>query len=66
MDDKAVFNPKELGTYLGVHEMTVYRWLKKGIVPGTRIGGRWKISKELIDRWLNSGMAATVKTGEAS
>ena len=26
-----IMTTKEIAKYLGVHEMTVYRWLKKGV-----------------------------------
>ena len=43
---------KEVAKYLGVHEMTVYRWLKKGVLPGFKIGGRWRSKKDLLDAYL--------------
>ena len=43
---------KEIAKYLGVHEMMVYRWLKKGVLPGFKIGGRWRSKKDLLDSYL--------------
>ena len=47
-----IMTTKEVAKYLGVHEMTVYRWLKKGVLPGFKIGGRWRSKKDLLDAFL--------------
>ena len=47
-----IMTTKEIAKYLGVHEMTVYRWLKKGVLPGFKIGGRWRSKKDLLDAFL--------------
>ena len=47
-----IMTTKEIAKYLGVHEMTVYRWLKKGILPGFKIGGRWRPKKDLLDTYV--------------
>ena len=47
-----IMTTKEIAKYLGVHEMTVYRWLKKGVLPGFKIGGRWRSKKDLLDSYL--------------
>ncbi len=51
-DRTQIMTTKEVAKYLGVHEMTVYRWLKKGVVPGFKIGGRWRSKKDLLDAYL--------------
>jgi len=46
-----IMTTKEIAKYLGVHEMTVYRWLKKGVLPGLKSaadGVARKISSILI------------------
>ena len=47
-----IMTTKEIAKYLGVHAMTVYRWLKKGVLPGFKIGGRWRSKKDLLDAFL--------------
>jgi len=47
-----IMTTKEISRYLGVHEMTVYRWLKGGVIPGFKIGGRWRSKKDLLDAYL--------------
>ena len=51
-DRTQIMTTKEIAKYLGVHEMTVYRWLKKGVLPGFKIGGRWRSKKDLLDAYL--------------
>lgn len=51
-DRTQIMTTKEVAKYLGVHEMTVYRWLKKGVLPGFKIGGRWRSKKDLLDAYL--------------
>ncbi len=41
----------ELCQYLRVHRSTVYRLLKKGQLPGFKIGSDWRFNREAIDRW---------------
>ena len=51
-----IMTTKEIAKYLGVHEMTVYRWLKKGVLPGFKIGGRWRSKKDILDSFLMKKM----------
>jgi excisionase family DNA binding protein len=42
---------KELSSYLRVHPSTIYRLLKRGEIPGFRLGSDWRFNLEAIDRW---------------
>lgn len=42
---------KELSSYLRVHPSTIYRLLKRGELPGFKLGSDWRFSLEAIDRW---------------
>ncbi|MCA9397139.1 MAG: helix-turn-helix domain-containing protein [Candidatus Omnitrophica bacterium] len=55
-DRSPMMSTQEISKYLGVHEMTVYRWLKKGVLPGFKVGGRWRSKKEVLDQFLMRGM----------
>jgi excisionase family DNA binding protein len=46
-----VMTVKELSDYLRVHQSTVYKLLRRGEVPGFRIGTDWRFNAEVIDRW---------------
>jgi excisionase family DNA binding protein len=41
----------EISDYLRVHRSTVYRLLRKGQLPGFKIGSDWRFNIEAIDRW---------------
>ena len=51
-----IMTPKEAAKYLGFHLVTVYRLLKKRIVPATKIGGQWRFKKDILDAWLSGRM----------
>ncbi len=54
-----VLTVKELSSYLRVHPSTIYRLLKKGQLPGFKVGSDWRFNIEAIDRWrLGQGSAA--------
>ena len=51
-----IMTPKEAAKYLGFHLVTIYRLLKKGQVPATKIGGQWRFKKDILDDWLSKRM----------
>ncbi|MBV8139758.1 MAG: helix-turn-helix domain-containing protein [Deltaproteobacteria bacterium] len=46
-----VLTVNELAEYLRVHRSTIYRLLKKGLLPGFKIGSDWRFNVEVIDKW---------------
>ncbi len=46
-----VMTVNELADYLRVHRSTIYRLLKKGQLPGFKIGSDWRFNVEVIDNW---------------
>ena len=46
-----VLTVNELSDYLRVHRSTIYRLLKKGQLPGFKIGSDWRFNVEAIDQW---------------
>ena len=56
--DAKVLTVSELSDYLRVHRSTIYRLLKKGQLPGFKIGSDWRFNIEMIDQWrLQQGAA---------
>jgi excisionase family DNA binding protein len=47
-----VLGVKELARYMAVSEITVYRLLEKGRIPGKKVGAQWRFLKSEIDDWL--------------
>jgi excisionase family DNA binding protein len=50
-----VLTVDEVCSYLRVHRSTIYRLLKKGQIPGFKIGSDWRFNVEAIDRWRFNG-----------
>ena len=45
-------NLREVAQYLGVSRMSIYRYVKQGKIPASRVGKFWRFRKERIDEWL--------------
>lgn len=56
-----MLSSREVATYLGIHEKQVYRLLKQGRLPGTRITGRWIFSRRLVREWIEAASRQEVK-----
>jgi excisionase family DNA binding protein len=39
----------EAAAYLNIKKGTLYRLVKKGQIPGTKIGGQWRFKREHLD-----------------
>lgn len=47
---------KELAQYLHYTKRMVYGLLKRGAIPATKIGNKWRFDKEIIDEWLHNNV----------
>jgi len=47
---KEILALKEVAQYLGLNKRTVYNLVRKGEIPGTRIGRQWRVKKENLDQ----------------
>src|SRR4029077_7913608 len=43
----------EVAEILRVHPTTIYRLVKRGVLPGFKIGGNWRIDKGSFDLFLS-------------
>jgi excisionase family DNA binding protein len=43
---------KEVAAELRRHPVTIRSMLDRGVIPGTKIGNRWYIQREALDRLL--------------
>jgi excisionase family DNA binding protein len=57
-----VLKVADLAGYLRVHQSTIYRLVKRGELPGFRIGSDWRFNREAIDRWRLEQMAKVEST----
>jgi molybdopterin-binding protein len=47
-----VLTAREAASYLRLALPTFYRYMWEGKIQGTKIGGRYRFKKSLLDRWL--------------
>jgi excisionase family DNA binding protein len=57
--DEEIFTVTELSKHLRVHPTTIYRLLRRGLIPGFRVGSTWRFSRSAIEEWEHGqGLAA--------
>ncbi len=49
--DEQIFTVTELSKHLRVHPTTIYRLLRRGLIPGFRVGSTWRFSRNAIEEW---------------
>src|SRR5881409_1984440 len=49
---KDVLTAREAAKYLRLALPTFYRYMWQGKIPSSKIGGRYRFKKSLLDRWL--------------
>jgi excisionase family DNA binding protein len=49
---ETVLTITEVAEILRVHPTTIYRLVKRGTIPGFKIGANWRINKASLDLWL--------------
>ena len=47
-----VLTAREAAKYLRLALPTFYRYMWEGKIPGSKIGGRYRFKKSLLDKWL--------------
>jgi excisionase family DNA binding protein len=50
---KTVFTPEQVANNLGLSRRTIVTWLQAGKLPGIKVGNRWRIKQEDLDKFLN-------------
>lgn len=59
---KELMNTKEVAQYLDIHPKQVYRLIKAGKIPCTRVTGKWLFPKKLIDEWIETNASVPFQT----
>ena len=49
-----ILTTKELADYLQLTEVTIYKYVNEGIIPGHRVGKRWRFDKDQIDNLMET------------
>jgi len=45
-------NVKQVSGYLHLNEKKIYDMVNRGVIPATKVTGKWMFPKELIDKWM--------------
>lgn len=51
---KGLFTVEEVAQVLDVHTRTVRRYIKEEKLSASKVGGRWKVEKEELKRFMNN------------
>ena len=51
----------ELAKYLKFKPRTIYVKVKRGEIPGSKIGKSWRFQKHIIDQWLLENIMSQTK-----
>ena len=49
---KTFLTVEEVAEQFGINSSTVYRLSQQGLLPGFKVGGQWRFSKEMLDSWV--------------
>ncbi len=52
MDDKLYLTVDEVARRFGVNVTTVYRLVKRGILPAFKLGNQWRFRRSRLDEWV--------------
>ena len=47
-----ILTVREVAEYLRLGESTIYRLAQEGKIPGRKIGGTWRFSRQAIKNWF--------------
>lgn len=61
-DSNMSLSVRDVAVRLNVSEKTVYKWLKIGLIPASRIGKSWMITEESIQSLIQPSLNNTVGT----
>lgn len=50
-----LYTLKELAQLLEVTERTLHTYIKTGKLKGVKIGGKWKVTEENLQKFINGG-----------
>jgi excisionase family DNA binding protein len=54
---------EEVAEYLGVGQVTVYRWCRQGSLPCLKVGRRWRVRRDALAEFLRKSERSETLTG---
>ncbi len=61
---KDLLSAEDVAGYLGVGQVTVYRWCREGRLPCLKIGKSWRIRRTALEDFLRHGERSTTLVGQ--
>ncbi len=52
MPERDIMTVREAAEYLGMKPPTLYKYIKKGVIPAFKIGSLWRLKKSTLDEWI--------------
>jgi excisionase family DNA binding protein len=49
---REVMDMRQAALYLGISTDSLYRYAAESLVPGFRLGNRWRFKKSCLDQWM--------------
>lgn len=49
---REVMDIRQAALYLGISTDSLYRYAAESVVPGFRLGNRWRFKKSRLDQWM--------------
>lgn len=56
----SIMTIREAAQYLKLNYMTIYKLAQQGKIPASKIGGNWRLKKELLDDWIADSSRAVL------
>lgn len=56
----SIMTIREAALYLKLNYMTIYKLAQQGKIPASKIGGNWRLKKELLDEWIADSSRAVL------
>ena len=50
--EKSCLSIGEVAKYLGLTVSTVYRLVKRGAIPGFKVGWQWRFTQDNLEAWI--------------
>ena len=62
--EKELLSAEDVAGYLGVGEVTVYRWCREGKLPCLKVGKHWRVRREALEDFLKRSERPTTLVGQ--
>src|SRR5918995_7413223 len=61
---KELLDTEEVAAYLGVGQVTVWRWCREGSLPCLKIGRRWRVRRSALEEFVRKSERSETLVGK--